>query len=105
MAKKTIFVVDSPLDYRVKLSRNRWREIVRYKHPALEGLEKEVRECIQEPFVIRESQKDADVHLYYRECENGYLCVVVGRNEDLEGFVITAYFTDSLKKGRELWTK
>jgi hypothetical protein len=39
MAVKKIFTVTTPLGYRVTLSRDRWREIVRFKHPALDGCE------------------------------------------------------------------
>jgi hypothetical protein len=35
MAKRMIFVEATPLGDRVMLSRDRWREIIRYKHPAL----------------------------------------------------------------------
>ncbi|HYT90108.1 MAG TPA: hypothetical protein VEL76_15480 [Gemmataceae bacterium] len=105
MARKLLFTVDSPLGYRVVLARNRWREIIRFKHPALKGHEEEVRECLADPELIRASAKDADVHLYYRKTERAYLCVVIGGEEPNERFVVTAYFTETIKKGDELWTK
>ncbi len=74
MAQRPIFQVTSPLGYRVSLTRDRWREIVRYKHPALAGHERELRSCVVAP-----------------EQEN-------------ERFVVTAYFTRNIKKGSELWT-
>jgi len=43
MAGRVLFTVLSPLGYRVRLHRSRWREIVRYKHPALAGHEDAVR--------------------------------------------------------------
>jgi hypothetical protein len=105
VAKKRLLAAVTPLGHRVVLTRDRWREIVRFKHPALAGYEEEVRACLCDPEVVRASAKDADVHLYYRTTTGRYLCVVVG-GEDLQArFVITAYFTDGLKKGRELWTK
>lgn len=105
MAKRRTFVERTPLGQRVVLTRDRWREIVRFKHPALAGSETLVQECLRDPDVIRESAKEAEVHLYYRAVEQGYLCVVVGGDDPEDRFVVTAYFTDSLKKGRELWTK
>ncbi len=57
MAKRKLFVQSTPLGYVVELTRDRWREIVRYKHPALAGHEDEVRACIRDPAVIRESVK------------------------------------------------
>jgi len=104
MPRKLLFAVDSRLGYRVVLTRNRWREIVRYKHPALTRQEEQVRNCLCEPELIRASAKDPDVHLYYRSVERGYLCVVVGGSDTGDHFVVTAYFTKNIKKGREIWT-
>lgn len=78
MARRVLFAVDTPLGNRVMLTRNRWREIVRFKHPALAGHEQEVRDCLEHPEVIRASAKDAEVHLYYAAAERGHLCVIVG---------------------------
>jgi hypothetical protein len=106
MAKKRrIFLEVTPLGDRVELTRDRWREIVRFKHPALAGHEADVRDCVRDPDVIRASAKDPDVHLYYRPAPNGYLCTVVGGADPNNRFVITAYFTRSLKRGTDLWTK
>jgi hypothetical protein len=103
--KRRLFLEPTPLGYRVELTRDRWREIVRFKHPALTGHEKEVRECIRDPDVIRASAKDPDVHLYYRPSQRGYICAVVGGDSPADRFVVTAYFTHSPKKGPDLWTK
>lgn len=105
MAKKTIFVETTPLGYRVVLTRNRWRYILRRKHPALAGHELDVRDCVRDPEAIRASEKDENVQLYYRITRWGYICVVVGGEETEDRFVITAYFTRKLKKGEEVWTK
>ena len=40
MTKRILFTVVTPLGYRVSLSRDRWRQITRFKHPALAGHEK-----------------------------------------------------------------
>jgi hypothetical protein len=104
MPRRLLFAVDSPLGYRVALSRNRWREITRFKHPALAGKQELVRRCLRKPEVIRIG-KDPDVHLFYRAEERGYLCVVVGVAQAGERFVITAYFTKEIKKGQELWKR
>lgn len=105
MAKRTILDEATPLGHRVVLTRDRWREIVRFKHPALAGHEAEVRTCVRDPDIIRVSGQDADVHLYYRRSDGGHLCVVVGGENPQERFVITAYFTESLKQGPALWTR
>jgi hypothetical protein len=106
LAKRTIFTVTSPLGYRVSLSRDRWRQIIRYKHPALKGCERLVRECLEHPAIIRESAKVAAVHLYYRKVRGTILCVVTAPSEGAEHFVVSAYFTKNVKQGKkELWKK
>ena len=105
MAKKLVFAERTPLGYRVVLTRDRWREIVRFKHPALAGNEAAVRECLRDPELVRESLKDADVHLFYRRTERTYLCVVTAGDKAVDRFVVTAYFTKNIKKGTDLWTK
>jgi len=105
MARKRIFTETTPLGYRVVLTRDRWREIIRFKHPALAGCEAEVRACVRDPEAIRGSQKDPDVQLYYRTYARGFVCVVVCPSQNEERFVVTAYFTKTIKKGQELWIK
>lgn len=67
MTKRLIFTVVTPIGYRVGLSRDRWRQITRFKHPALSGHENDVRGCLRNPMCVRESAKDRNVHLFYRE--------------------------------------
>jgi hypothetical protein len=105
MAKRIILDVVTPLADRVILTRDRWREIIRYKHPALAGHQDELGECLRDPDAIRRSAKDPDVHLYYRTADRGYICAVIGGEDRQQRFVITAYFTQSLKAGRELWKR
>ena len=105
MAKRQLFSVVTPLGYRVALSRDRWRQIVGFKHPALKGSEKAIRQCLETPALIRESLKEADVHLYYKESDKGYICVATAPGEDDTRFVVTAYYTRNIKKGTELWKK
>jgi hypothetical protein len=102
--RRRLFTVQTPLGYRVFLERDRWRQIVGNKHPALAGREKEVRACLKSPTLVRESAKEADVHLYYAPAEEVHLCVVVAPAGE-ERFVVTAYFTKNLKTGTQLWTK
>lgn len=107
MADRAIFRATTPLKYTVVLSRNRWREITRFKHPAVASHEGDIRKCLEQPDIIRSSSKDAEVHLYYRKIEKKYLCVVVSAPsaKDVERFIITAYFANRIKSGSDLWTK
>src|SRR5437867_4417802 len=103
MAKRQIFTVTTPLGYRVSLSRDRWRQILRFKHPALKGCEKLVRKCLENPDFVRESAKEPDAHLYHTNHEDVFLCVVTAPCDGDDHFVVTAYYTKNIKKGNELW--
>ena len=63
MAQRLLFAEQTPLGYRVVVTRNRWREIVRYKHPRMAGQESLVRASLRDPDVVRESVKDPKVHM------------------------------------------
>src|SRR5438105_14813050 len=97
--KRRIFLESTPLGYHVLLTRDRWREIVKYKHPAMAKRVKEVQMCIADPDIIRASEKNADVHLFYRITTDGTICVVVGGGLPLGRFVVTAYLTRKPKRG------
>ncbi|MGA7502468.1 MAG: hypothetical protein WBX00_37705 [Isosphaeraceae bacterium] len=103
MARRRIFTVQTPLGHRVFLARDRWRQIVRFKHPALAGRQSDVRACLASTLLVRESAKEPDVHMYYALAENVHLCVVTAPAGEDERFVVTAYFTRNIKSGRELW--
>jgi len=64
-----------------------------------------VRECLLNPDIVRESAKEADVHLYYHDVEGKLMCVVVAPADAKHHFVVTTYFTKNIKEGKELWKK
>lgn len=99
------FAVVSPLGYRVHMSKERWRRLVRCKHPVVFGYEDDLAECVQEPDAIQHSHKDTTLHLYYRHGPRGVLCVAVGQDDDLDRIVVSAWFTSNMPKGRELWKR
>ena len=70
MAQRRLFTVTTPLGDRVFLTRDRWREIIRFKHPAMAGHEKVVRECLESPVAICESEKDDEAD-QERQANNG----------------------------------
>lgn len=75
----------------------------------MSGQIERVKDVLLNPDRIIRSQTDSDVELFYRRYESTpvtekYLCVVVNsRTDDL--FIITAYFTDTVKKGEVLWER
>jgi hypothetical protein len=105
MAKRTIFSVTTPLGEHVVVTRDRWREIVRYKHPALAGHEDDVCDCLRDPDRVCASRQDEAVRLYYRPVADRYVCAVTGGEDPTHRILITAYFTTKIKKGTELWKK
>jgi len=100
---RRIFTVQTPLGHRVFLARVRWRQIIRFKHPALAGRESDVRACLATPSLVRESAKEPDVHLYYAIAKPVHLCVGTAPAGEDDRFVVTAYFTKNIKPGNELW--
>ena len=68
------------------------------------GHEKEVRECLESPTVICDSEKDEEVNLYYKAARDLFVCVVIAPGVSVERFVVTAYFTKRIKKGKQRWT-
>ena len=67
--------------------------------------EKNVRACVVSPALVRESVKDAKVHLYYTHEGSGYLCVVVSPANEKDYFVVTCYHSSNMKMGKELWKR
>lgn len=85
------------LGKRIRCTARHWQSIVR-KHDALAGLEDAVTGVLQHPRYIRLSKEDDQVFLYYAQHGKYVLCVVC-RHLNGEGFIITAYLTDRIKKG------
>ena len=73
------------------------------------GEEARIAEALAQPDVVIQSTSDPDVRLYHRRCSTSavgekYLCAVVKWRRD-DAFLITAYFTERLKRGAVLWTR
>ena len=78
-------------------------------HPEMEGQIDRVRETLGQPERILLSRSDATVELYYRlyaqtPVTTKFMCVVVKDSEN-NGFLITAYYTGTEKKGTVVWQK
>lgn len=79
------------------------------EHPEMIGQASEVAQTLENPEQVVVSPTDERVRLFYRlygglAIGEKYLCVVVKYGEK-GPFIITAYFTDRPKRGRELWRK
>jgi hypothetical protein len=64
-----------------------------------------VEAALQLPDEIRKSKRDSDVLLFYLQRREKRWVVAVARRLNGDGFLITAYQTDSIKEGTQLWHK
>jgi len=100
-----LFEVETPLGFRVRVTVDYWRVIVTIKHPVMLGREADIQEVLRNPDEIRLSKKDPSVYLFYKpEKISRWVCAVTKRL-DGEGFLITAYPTDAVKEGEQIWHK
>ena len=77
------------------------------EHPEMRDTEAEIERTLLHPERFVRSLTDPRARLYYRFYSSTavgpkFLCVVVKRMTD-DAFVLTAYFTDQVKKGDPLW--
>lgn len=100
-----LFDVLTPLGFWVRVTRERWELITTVKHPVMAGREGVVRATLESPEQVRQSRSDAQVLLFYHaEGASRWVCAVARRAED-QGFLITAYPTDAIKEGTQIWPK
>lgn len=101
-----LFVVETPLGFRVRVSRSNWERIIALKHPVMEGKEDEVKKALSFPDEVRLSKVDTSVYLFYLlQVSRRWVCAVSKRLQEEEGFLITAYLTDAIKEGERIWPK
>ncbi len=98
------FEVKTILGKIVRTTKSHWELITKLKHPEIEGKEAEAKKCLSDPVEVRRSSEDRDVYLYYSPFEKYYLCVVA-RHLNGDGFIITAYITDKIKEGENVWKR
>jgi hypothetical protein len=78
-------------------------------HPEMAEWISKIGDVLTQPEWVVQSRSDLEVELFYvwqtqtRVVEK-FLCVVVVVKEN-DAFVLTSYFTDTIKKGQILWPK
>ena|SRR4030067_457292 len=98
------------IDYTGKIIRLTDERLAHIKeHPEMVAHTMKINETLTTPDTVIRSKTDAEVNLYfkyYKKLSIGdkYLCVVVKYKED-DVFIITAHFTDSIKKGEIIWKR
>ena len=92
----------------IRFTDERW-EHIKTEHPEISEQLKKIQETLLSPDKIVKSRIDPDVELFYRYYDitpvtQKYLCIVV-KVLVADLFIITVYFTDTIKKGEVLWEK
>ena len=105
MAVDVLFEVITPLGIKVRTTKEYWNTIINLKHPSVKPFGKEIEKTLSEPDQIRKSIKDPKVNLYYLSIGKLNLCVVVDCTSTSEGYIITAYLTDRIKEGEQIYVK
>lgn len=98
-----LFEVTTPLGFIVRTSPHYWQKIVA-KHPDLKDRLEVVKQALLAPSEIRQSSRDESVLLFYAR-EDAYWVVAVAHRLNGDGFLVTAYRTDAIKEGKQLWPK
>ena len=100
-----LFEALTPLGFTVRVTRERWNLLTTVKHPVMLGQEGAVRETLENPEQVRQSRSDAQVLLFYQAAgEKRWVCAVA-KHATKQGFLITAYPTDAIKEGIQIWPK
>ena len=91
----------------VRLDRERWIHVL--SHPEMNKQRFWIKETLVEPDEVRQSIRSSEVWLFYKFYEKTpvtqkYMLVAV-EVLDGEGFIVTAFFTDKIKKGDLIWKK
>jgi len=103
MDKEILFEVLTPLNVKIRTTREYWNYIVTIKHRPMKNKEDIVKNTLSNPEGIYRSKIDQDVYLYYCQFDKIYCAVVKHLGES--GFLITAYPTDKIKEGERIWKK
>ena len=85
----------------VKILNEGWDLISTIKHQELAGRLQDLIDTLQDPATVIQSGSDETVYLYYRKLEK-YLLVAVLKHYNGTSFLITAYLTDYVKKGKKI---
>ena len=100
---EVLYEAETPLGFRVRVTKARWDLIVREKHPVMLGQESKIRSVLESPEEVRQSRHDTTACLFYQgEMPKRWLCAVAKRDGD-DSFLITAYPTDAIKEGGTIW--
>ncbi len=108
MSKNEPLLLTDARNQTLRLTGERWAHIL--SHPEHDDATRtRIEETVADPDRIIRSRTDPGVELFYRHYDrtpvtSKHLCVVAKIKTD-NPFIITAYFTDAVKQGEELWSR
>jgi len=102
-----VFEVLSKLEKTVRLDEDRWKHIL--EHPEMANQLDKLKETLINPDEVRRSTYDTSVWLFHKLYTNTpittkYLLVAIKVLNE-EGFIVTAFFTDKMKRGKAIWRR
>jgi hypothetical protein len=102
-----VFRLKDVLKKDLRLTEERHAHIL--ERPEIRNQEDRIKATLRAPDIVKVSNHVEDVLLYYKLYERTpvtrkYLVVIV-RVLDGDGFIITAFYTDKIKKGVTKWVK
>ncbi len=91
----------------IRLTNEREKHIS--EHPEMRPMIQAIEETLTNPERVIQSMSDPEAHLYYRfyigtQVGDKYLCVIV-KVREADAFILTAYLTDTIKKGDIVWPR
>lgn len=105
VVKNIRFQVKTPHGVLIHTTKEYWLKIITTKHPSIAKHEDKVKEALKDPDEIRRSKQDEEVYLYYKNIGKLYVCVIIDQETLNEGYIITAYLTDRIKEGEQIYVK
>ena len=85
------------------------QEHIEVDHPEMSGEIDRIQETLLNPDIIVRSRTDPDVELFlstlWYNASDGEIFIVVVKVLTDDIFIITAYFTDKVKRGEILWKR
>lgn len=98
-----VFIEKEKFGQLTRLTDERWRHIIE-RHPEVERHLSKIKTTIKNPVLIVENplnQNEKYYHKYFKSFQN-YLVVII---ETRKQFIITAFISRKIKKGKTLWKK
>ena len=75
-----------------------------FKRLGIEEAANQAKEALSTPEVVIKGRTDPSVHLYYKSF-HGYFTCVVAKHLNGEGYIITSYRTDRVRRGEVVWER